>query len=105
MNMSENVLKLSNEKIAKKITKDMVGLFFEDINCAADGGLYAEMLENRSFEAIKTKGTGRNYVMTEDNLYAWESTDQKPQNLEISMNMPVSEKNPHYLRFTAEKPG
>ena len=105
MNMSENVLKLSNEKIAKNITKDMVGLFFEDINCAADGGLYAEMLENRSFEAIKTKGTGRNYVMAEDNLYAWGSTDQKSQNLEISMNMPVSEKNPHYLRFTAEKPG
>ena len=47
--MSENALKLSNEKIAKNITKDMVGLFFEDINCAADGGLYAEMLENRSF--------------------------------------------------------
>lgn len=105
MNMAENVLKLSNEKIAKSITKDMIGLFFEDINCAADGGLYAEMLENRSFEAIKTKGTGRNYVMAEDNLYAWGSTDQKPQNLEISMNMPVSEKNPHYLRFTAEKPG
>ena len=105
MSMSENVLKLSNEKIAKSITKDMVGLFFEDINCAADGGLYAEMLENRSFEAIKTKGTGRNYVMAEENLYAWGSTNQKPQNLEISMNMPVSEKNPHYLRFTAEKPG
>ena len=68
MSMSENVLKLSNEKIAKSITKDMIGLFFEDINCAADGGLYAEMLENRSFEAIKTKGTGRNYVMAEDNV-------------------------------------
>ena len=28
----------------------MWGLFFEDINSAADGGLYAEMVQNRSFE-------------------------------------------------------
>ena len=51
----------------------MIGLFFEDINFAADGGLYAELLENRSFEAIKSKGSPRNYVLKEDNLYAWHS--------------------------------
>lgn len=28
----------------------MHGVFFEDINYAADGGLYAEMVQNRSFE-------------------------------------------------------
>ena len=31
----------------------MIGLFFEDINYAADGGLYAELIENRSFEFVK----------------------------------------------------
>jgi len=39
--------------IAKTITKiqpTMYGIFFEDINFAADGGLYAEMIKNRSFE-------------------------------------------------------
>ena len=39
--------------IAKTITKiqpTMYGVFFEDINFAADGGLYAEMIKNRSFE-------------------------------------------------------
>ena len=39
--------------IAKTITKiqpTMYGAFFEDINFAADGGLYAEMIKNRSFE-------------------------------------------------------
>ncbi|MDD7769211.1 MAG: hypothetical protein PT936_10200, partial [Treponema sp.] len=60
-----NKLILSNKK-AKDITKDMIGLFFEDINLAADGGLYAEMIENRSFEAIKSKGQPRNYVLQED---------------------------------------
>ena len=91
-----NKLVLKNQ-VAKKITKDMIGLFFEDINFAADGGLYAGLLENRSFEAIKSKGSPRNYVLKEDNLYAWHSINQKEENLEISCNQPVNEKNPHYL--------
>ncbi|GAA2197273.1 alpha-L-arabinofuranosidase C-terminal domain-containing protein [Streptomyces bangladeshensis] len=33
-----------------KIDKTMYGVFFEDINRAADGGLYAELVQNRSFE-------------------------------------------------------
>lgn len=102
--MSENSLKLSINNVAKKITPNMVGLFFEDINFAADGGLYAEMIENRSFEAIKSKGETRNYVLQEDNLYAWNSLNGKFQNLEISTNMPLNPENPHYLRFTAENP-
>ena len=34
----------------KKISSDLFGLFFEDINYSADGGLYAEQVQNRSFE-------------------------------------------------------
>jgi len=33
-----------------KIQPTMYGIFFEDINFSADGGLYAEMVKNRSFE-------------------------------------------------------
>ncbi|MEU1404337.1 alpha-L-arabinofuranosidase C-terminal domain-containing protein [Streptomyces sp. NPDC005728] len=33
-----------------QIDKSMYGVFFEDINRAADGGLYAELVQNRSFE-------------------------------------------------------
>src|SRR6201990_1150754 len=32
------------------IPSTMWGIFFEDINLAADGGLYAELIKNRSFE-------------------------------------------------------
>lgn len=32
------------------ISDTMYGIFFEDINRAADGGLYAELVQNRSFE-------------------------------------------------------
>ena len=34
----------------KPISPDIFGIFFEDLNYAADGGLYAEMVQNRSFE-------------------------------------------------------
>ena len=102
--MSTNKLELSG-KTSKKITPDMVGLFFEDINFAADGGLYAEMIENRYFEAVKSCGENHNYVLQEDNLYAWASTDKQPKNLIISFNQPVSQSNPHYLRFIAKKAG
>ena len=66
--MAETKLTLTN-KVARKITPDMVGLFFEDINFAADGGLYAELIENRSFEAVRSKGENHNYVLKEDNLW------------------------------------
>ena len=39
---------------AYKRLDSMFGLFFEDLNHAADGGLYAEMVQNRSFEACES---------------------------------------------------
>ena len=59
----------AEEKI--KIQKGMIGLFFEDINYAADGGLYAEMLENRSFEFMKATGDAKDYQTEYDGSYAW----------------------------------
>ena len=38
------------DKPGAYIQPTMYGLFFEDINYAADGGLYAEMIKNRSFD-------------------------------------------------------
>ena len=102
--MSKNTLTLS-DKVAHPISPDMFGLFFEDINFAADGGLYAELIENRSFEAVKSKGDSRNYIFREDNLYAWSSIDGDDSCFDISINQPISSNNPHYLRFTAKKDG
>ncbi|KQX00916.1 alpha-L-arabinofuranosidase C-terminal domain-containing protein [Flavobacterium sp. Root420] len=46
-------LDVDASKAITKIQPTMFGLFFEDINFAADGGLYAEMIKNRSFEFDK----------------------------------------------------
>src|SRR4051812_28179596 len=39
----------------KPISPDLFGIFFEDINYSADGGLYAELVQNRSFEYEATE--------------------------------------------------
>ena len=53
-------MKITDKK-GVKVTPEMIGLFFEDINFAADGGLYAEMIENRSFVAKEAFGTPGNF--------------------------------------------
>lgn len=43
-------LTIQTKKTTASVNPDMYGIFFEDINFAADGGLYAELIKNRSFE-------------------------------------------------------
>ena len=45
-----HVLDVNTKKLGAPVQPTMYGIFFEDINYAADGGLYAEMVKNRSFE-------------------------------------------------------
>ncbi|HTE32664.1 MAG TPA: alpha-L-arabinofuranosidase C-terminal domain-containing protein [Chryseolinea sp.] len=47
---AQKILQVKTDKPLAKIESTMWGIFFEDINFAADGGLYAEMVKNRSFE-------------------------------------------------------
>jgi alpha-N-arabinofuranosidase len=47
---SPAVYKVDADKIKAHIEPTMYGIFFEDINLAADGGVYAELVKNRSFE-------------------------------------------------------
>ena len=45
-----NQLVVQANKLGAEIQPTMYGHFFEDINFGADGGLYAELIKNRSFE-------------------------------------------------------
>ncbi|MDE6873956.1 MAG: alpha-L-arabinofuranosidase [Lachnospiraceae bacterium] len=66
-------LTIHKDKPVLDISKTLYGLFYEDINNAADGGIYAEMVRNRSFEAFyfdtydfhsgeNGRSTGRNHT-------------------------------------------
>ena len=47
---TKDIIKVNASAITADIQPTMWGIFFEDINMGADGGLYAEMVKNRSFE-------------------------------------------------------
>lgn len=49
-NSEKNVIEVYTSKKRFPVAEDLYGLFFEEINRSGDGGLYAELLRNRSFE-------------------------------------------------------
>lgn len=88
------------------IPGEFVGLFIEDINYAVDGGLYAELLENRNFESLEAFGGERkkDYCVTHDGLYAWKKyPEDAPVQLLVVQGSPVSTNNPHYLRVETKQ--
>lgn len=76
-----NTLTVQVNKPGAKVPDTMYGIFFEDINYAADGGLYAEMVKNRSFEFPQS-------------LLGWTSFGK----IEVKDDGPF-ECNPHYVRL------
>jgi len=74
-----------------RINPAMWGLFFEDINLGADGGLYAELVKNRSFEFPES-------------MMGWSkiSPSKARGTLAIRTENPFNAKNPHYLRMESE---
>jgi alpha-L-arabinofuranosidase len=85
----------------KSISPDLCGIFFEDLNYAADGGLYAELIQNRSFEYSPTEQPGWNP------LSFWELQKRGDADGSIKVNemRPIHENNPHYVLLTVLKPG
>jgi len=70
------------KKPGSPIQKTMYGIFFEDINYGADGGLYAEMIKNRSFDFPQ-------------NLLGWTTFG----NVEVRKDGPFTN-NPNYVRLS-----
>lgn len=73
----------------KPISPELFGIFFEDINYAADGGIYAELIQNRDFEFTEDDGRGRNAK------YAW-ATEGDGITWNISTVKPLHANNPHF---------
>jgi len=83
LNAATNNLTVRTDKPGAPIQPTMYGLFFEDINYAADGGLYAEMVKNRSFEFPQ-------------NFMGWQTFG----NVTLKDDGPF-DKNPHYVRLAS----
>lgn len=85
------------------IQQDMYGLLFEDINYSADGGLYAEMVENRSFEAVihDSSNTGSNYTRRAP-LYHWSAGDGSTITATNSAETGLNGNNTTYLNLNGK---
>ncbi|MBE6287457.1 MAG: alpha-L-arabinofuranosidase [Mediterranea massiliensis] len=77
-----NEMVVNVKKVGAEVQPTMYGLFFEDINYAADGGLYAELVKNRSFEFPQ-------------NLLGWTTFGK----VKVMDDGPF-ERNPHYVRLS-----
>lgn len=84
----------------KAISPDLFGVFFEDINYGADGGLYGELVQNRDFE-YTTEGRKRHKDWGP--AYAWRTTGGA--SMEIKTDNPIHANNAHYALLTVSEAG
>lgn len=82
-----NIMEINTKKVGAPVQPTMYGMFFEDINYAADGGLYGEKVKNRSFEFPQ-------------NLMGWQTFG----NVELKNDGPF-ERCPHYVVLSDAKHG
>lgn len=77
------------DSIKAHVQPTMYGIFFEDINMAADGGLYAELIKNRSFEFTP-------------NLMGWTrlQKDGGDGSIEVIDRAKERPENPHYITLS-----
>lgn len=77
---------------SKPISDKFIGIFFEDINYGADGGLYAELIQNRDFE----------YSNTDRKEWSpsscWDTYGSAK--IDIDTSDPIHVNNPHYARIS-----
>ena len=76
----------------KTISDKLIGIFFEDISYAADGGLYAELVQNRDFE----------YSSRDRKEWTATTSWQSAQPIQIETSDPLSANNPHYAVLESE---
>ena len=87
-------LTVAADKPGHAISPTLYGIFFEDINCSADGGIYAELVRNRSLE-------------DSDKPDYWSVAAKGGASVELSVDsaQPVSPKNAHSLKVEVTNPG
>ena len=95
---------VSAQQSAKPISSDLFGIFIEDLNYTADGGLYAEMVQNRSFEYAPSDVDLRVYYKKGQwhPFSAWETLKDGNAICRLSLETehPLNSNNRHYATVT-----
>ena len=85
----------------KAISDELIGIFFEDISSSADGGLYADLVQNGSFEFNANEQDGWGPSTAWRILRPGHSLGM----LEARQDNPIHPNNPNYMRLTIERVG
>ena len=83
------------------ISPDLFGIFFEDLNHAADGGLYAELVQNRSFEYNATEQRDWNAFTAWSIIARGDAAGQ----VAVRSSKPIHPHNPHSISIDVKQPG
>ena len=86
-------------KGGKAISDELIGIFFEDINNSADGGLYAELVQNGSFEYSPADRDGWGAGTAWKQIRPGHSLGT----LQVRMDNPLHPNNATYMRLHAER--
>ena len=86
-------------KGGKLISDELIGIFFEDISSSADGGLYAELIQNGSFEYSPAERDGWGAGT------AWKQVrpGHSLGTMQVRMDQPLNANNPTYMRLHTER--
>lgn len=93
----ENLLEIDATNYQAEIAPTMYGIFFEDINFAADGGLYAELVKNRSFEFILPK---MGWLEPNSDRHAYNSES----GIAVLVRQAIKATNTNFLRVQVKNP-
>lgn len=91
----------------REISRDLIGIFYEDINYAGDGGIYAELIQNRDFEHSYYEV---DYIDFAQNpipwspKHGWELIGEGTE-FELDTNRPIHKNSPHHAVLTTHRPG
>ena len=83
---------INTSKITNPVSPILYGIFFEDINYAGDGGLYAELIANRSFEYFDRDNK------TDLRKMCWETVGDC--HFSIGTRFPLSKAHPNYAHLS-----
>ncbi|MBP3330635.1 MAG: hypothetical protein J6L89_07370 [Clostridia bacterium] len=94
---ADYTLDIDASEKSKAISDLLFGIFFEDINFAADGGLYAEKIVNRSFEYTE--------IAENDRLYGWNKVGNPEIEVKINdQENSLNANNTNYIIIKSSSP-
>jgi alpha-N-arabinofuranosidase len=101
VNGEKTTIEIQGTEQGKPISPDLFGIFFEDLNYAADGGIYAELIQNRSFEYSPAERPDWHPLK----FWDIEKRGGGDGSVTVAEMRPIHENNPYYALLTVHNPG